>query len=67
MLFAAVSATRESRAREFALLRAMGASSALLRQVQRTELFGLGALAGLLATLAAAVSRALARQVFGFA
>ena len=68
VLFAAVSATRESRAREFALLRAMGAGSALLRQVQRTELFGLGALAGLLAALAAvAVSWALARQVFGFA
>ncbi|MFM2340404.1 MAG: hypothetical protein RLZZ592_57 [Pseudomonadota bacterium] len=67
VLFAAVSATRESRAREFALLRAMGASSALLRSIQRAELLGLGALAGALAAVAAvAVSWALARQVFGF-
>ncbi|NRT55265.1 ABC transporter permease [Sphaerotilus uruguayifluvii] len=67
VLFAAVSATRESRAREFALLRAMGAGSALLRRVQRAELLGVGALAGLLAALAAAIVAALlARQVFGF-
>src|SRR5690606_40955899 len=32
VLFAALSATRESRSREFALLRAMGAGSRLLRQ-----------------------------------
>ncbi len=67
VLFAAVSATREARAREFALLRAMGASSALLRQVQRAELLGVGALAGALASAAAlAVGWALAREVFGF-
>ena len=68
VLFAAVSATRESRAREFAVMRALGASSKLLAQVQRAELLGVGALAGVLASLAAiAVSWALARWVFEFA
>ena len=68
VLFAAVSATRESRAREFAVMRALGASSKLLAQVQRAELLGVGALAGVLASLAAiAVSWALARYVFEFA
>jgi putative ABC transport system permease protein len=67
VLFAAVSATRESRAREFAVMRAMGASSRLLAQVQRAELLGVGALAGVLASLAAvAVGWALARWVFEF-
>ena len=67
VLFAAVSATRESRAREFAVMRALGASGKLLAQVQRAELLGVGALAGLLASLAAiAVSWALARYVFEF-
>ena len=68
VLFAAVSATREARAREFAVMRALGASGKLLAQVQRAELLGVGALAGLLASLAAiAVSWALARWVFEFA
>ncbi len=67
VLFAAVSATREARAREFGLMRAMGASGALLARVQRTELLGVGALAGLLASLAAmAVGWALARYAFEF-
>jgi putative ABC transport system permease protein len=67
VLFAAVSATRESRAREFAVMRALGASGKLLAQVQRAELLGVGALAGLLASIAAvAVSWALARWVFEF-
>ncbi len=67
VLFAAVSATRESRAREFAVMRALGASSRLLAQVQRAELLGVGALAGVLASMAAiAVSWALARYVFEF-
>jgi putative ABC transport system permease protein len=67
VLFAAVSATRESRAREFAVMRALGASGKLLAQVQRAELLGVGALAGLLASLAAiGVSWALARWVFEF-
>ena len=68
VLFAAVSATREARAREFAVMRALGAGSKLLAQVQRAELLGVGALAGVLASLAAvAVSWALARYVFEFA
>jgi putative ABC transport system permease protein len=67
VLFAAVTATREERAREFAILRAMGARSSLLRQVQRAELLGVGLLAGLLASLVASlVGWALARYVFEF-
>jgi len=67
VLFAAVTATREERAREFAILRAMGARSSLLRQVQRAELLGVGLLAGLLASVvASAVGWALARYVFEF-
>ena len=68
VLFAAITATREARSREFAIMRAMGASSRLLGQVQRAELLGVGALAGLLASLAAiAVGWALARYAFEFA
>jgi putative ABC transport system permease protein len=68
VLFAAVSATREARSREFAIMRAMGASGKLLAQVQRAELLGVGALAGFLASLAAiVVGWLLARQVFEFA
>lgn len=67
VLFAAVSATREARAKEFAIMRAMGAGRALLSRVQRAELAGVGALAGLLASLAAiAVGWALARYAFEF-
>ncbi|WP_425261398.1 ABC transporter permease [Rubrivivax sp. RP6-9] len=67
VLFAAVSATRESRAREFAIMRAMGAGSRLLGQVQRAELLGVGALAGFLASVAAvAVGWALAKYAFEF-
>jgi putative ABC transport system permease protein len=67
VLFAAVTATREERAREFAIMRAVGAQSRLLRQVQRTELAGVGLLAGFLASVvAAAVGWALAHYVFDF-
>jgi putative ABC transport system permease protein len=67
VLFAAVSATREERAREFAIMRAIGASSSLLRQVQRAELLGVGLLAGFLASVvASAVGWALAKYVFEF-
>ena len=67
VLFAAVTATREARSREFAVMRALGASGTLLAQVQRAELLGVGALAGVLASLAAmAVGWALARYVFEF-
>ncbi len=67
VLFAAVSATREERAREFAIMRAVGAQNRLLRQVQRIELAGVGLLAGFLASVvASAVGWALARYVFDF-
>jgi putative ABC transport system permease protein len=67
VLFAAVSATREERAQEFAVMRAVGAQASLLRQVQRAELAGVGLLAGFLASLVAnAVGWALAHYVFDF-
>jgi putative ABC transport system permease protein len=67
VLFAAVSATRDQRSREFAIMRALGASSRLLAQVQRAELLGVGALAGGLASVAAmAVGWGLARFAFDF-
>jgi len=68
VLIAAVSATREERAREYAVLRALGATQAVLTRVQTAELVGVGALAGSLAALMALlVSWALARYVFEFA
>jgi putative ABC transport system permease protein len=67
VLFAAVTATREERAREFAIMRAVGASGALLRQVQRAELIGVGLLAGFLASVVASVvGWAMARYAFDF-
>jgi putative ABC transport system permease protein len=67
VLFAAVSATREERARDFAIMRAIGAQNSLLRQVQRIELAGVGLLAGFLAScVASVVGWALARYVFEF-
>jgi putative ABC transport system permease protein len=67
VLFAAVTATREARAREYAVMRAMGAGGRLLAQVQRAELLGVGALAGVLASVAAlVVGWLLARYAFQF-
>lgn len=67
VLLAALGATREERAHDFAIMRAVGARASLLRQVQRAELAGTGLLAGVLASLAAvAVGWALARYVFDF-
>ncbi|WP_373847783.1 ABC transporter permease [Delftia acidovorans] len=67
VLFAAVTATREERAREYAIMRAVGAQARLLAQVQRAELAGVGLLAGFLASCAAgAVGWAVARWVFEF-
>ena len=67
VLFAAVTATREERAREFAIMRAVGARASLLRQVQRAELVGVGLLAGFLASVVASViGWALAHYVFDF-
>ena len=65
--FAAVTATREERAREYAIMRALGARASLLRQVQRAELAGVGLLAGFLASVVAmGVGWALAHYVFDF-
>lgn len=67
VLFAAVTATREERAREYAVLRALGASNRLLAKVQRAELAGVGALAGFLSTsVAIAMGWGLARYAFEF-
>ncbi len=67
VLFAAVTATREERAREYAIMRALGARASLLRQVQRAELAGVGLLAGFLASIVAAVvGWALAKYSFEF-
>ncbi len=67
VLLASVSSTRESRTREFALMRALGASSKLLAQVQRAELLGVGALAGFLAgSVAVLLGGLLAHFVFDF-
>ena len=67
VLFAAITATREERAREFAIMRAVGAQASLLRQVQRAELAGVGLLAGFLASVVSlAVGWGLARYVFDF-
>ena len=67
VLFAAITATREERAKEFAIMRAVGARASLLRQVQRAELAGVGLLAGFLASIVAlAVGWGLAKFVFDF-
>jgi len=67
VLFAAVTATREERAKEFAIMRAVGARGTLLRQVQRAELAGVGLLAGFLASVVAvAVGWGLAKYAFDF-
>lgn len=68
VLLAAVGASRQAREREYAIMRALGAGRALLAQVQRTELLGLGWLAGFMAsTMALVVGWALARFAFEFA
>ncbi|MDN3919751.1 ABC transporter permease [Roseateles violae] len=67
VLLASVASTREARTREFALMRALGAGSQLLAQVQRAELLGVGALAGFLAgAVALVLGGLLARYVFDF-
>jgi putative ABC transport system permease protein len=67
VLFAAVSVTREERARDFAIMRALGATQHLLSRIQRAELLGVGALAGFLASsVAVLLGWALARYVFDF-
>jgi putative ABC transport system permease protein len=67
VLLAAITATKDERAKEFAVMRSLGASGKLLRQVQGAELAGVGLLAGLLASIiAVAIGWAMARYVFEF-
>ncbi len=67
VLAAALSATRDERVREAALLRAFGASRKQLARVQRIELLSIGALAGLLAAGGATLAAwALSTWVFEF-
>ena len=67
VLMAAVTSTREERKREFAIMRALGATARLLSQVQTSELMGVGLLAGFLASLVAElIGWGLARFVFEF-
>jgi putative ABC transport system permease protein len=68
VLVAAVGAGRQARERDYAILRALGASRALLAQMQRAELLGLGALAGAMSgAVALALGWALTRHVLEFA
>jgi putative ABC transport system permease protein len=68
VLLAAVGASRQAREREYAIMRALGAGRSLLAQVQRTELLGIGWLAGFMASaMALVVGWALARYAFEFA
>jgi putative ABC transport system permease protein len=67
VLMAAVTSTREERKREFAIMRALGATGRLMSQVQTVELMGVGLLAGFLASsVAVGVGWGLARFVFEF-
>lgn len=67
VLAAALSATRDQRVREAALMRALGASRQQLVAAQRLELLAVGALAGLMAAAGAtAAAWALSHWVFEF-
>ena len=68
VLIAVVVLTREERARDHAVLRALGATRQTLSRLQWAELMGTGALAGAMAALSAlGVAAVLAREVFDFA
>jgi len=65
VLYAALLSSRDERTREAALLRALGASRRQLLRAQLAEFFGIGAIAGLLASAGAtATGWALATQAF---
>jgi putative ABC transport system permease protein len=67
VLMAGLLTSRERRAKDWAVLKALGASQHMLARVQRVELLGVGALAGFLASTAAlCVGWALAGWVFEF-
>jgi putative ABC transport system permease protein len=65
VLYSALVATEDERRREAAVMRVYGASRAQVTSAQRVEFLAMGALAGTLATLGAAViGQLLARRVF---
>ena len=65
VLYSALLATEDERRREAAVMRVYGASRAQVAGAQRVEFLSMGLLAGLLATLGAAViGQILARRVF---
>lgn len=67
VLLAGLWSSRERRASDWAIMRALGAGRAHLQRVQRFELISQGVLAGGMASLAAlAIGGALATQVFDF-
>ena len=65
VLYSALVATEDERRREAAVMRVYGASRAQVAGAQRVEFLAMGLLAGILATLGAAViGQLLARRVF---
>ncbi len=65
VLYSALLATEDERRREAAIMRAFGASAAQVAGAQRAEFLVMGAIAGVLATIAASViSTLLAQRVF---
>jgi len=67
VLAAALTATRDERVREAAVLRALGATRGQLARAQRLEVLAVGGLAGLLAAAgASAIAWALSTYVFDF-
>jgi putative ABC transport system permease protein len=65
VLYSALVATEDERRREAAVMRVYGASRAQVTGTQRAEFLAMGVIAGLLATLGAAViGQVLARRVF---
>jgi putative ABC transport system permease protein len=67
VLYAALSGARDERKRDAGLLKALGASAALVRQTQYAEFLVVGGLAGLLASIGAvAVGWGLSQYVFDF-
>jgi putative ABC transport system permease protein len=65
VLYSALVATEDERRREAAVMRVYGASRAQITGTQRAEFLAMGVIAGLLATLGAAViGQLLARRVF---
>ncbi|MGC4062250.1 MAG: ABC transporter permease [Aquabacterium sp.] len=67
VLMAGLMTSRERRAKEWAVLRSLGATQTLLFTVQRVELLGMGALSGAMSAAAAlGIGWGLAEKVFEF-